>query len=154
MLGYAARFSGHHIRAADGIEQRRLPVIDMAHDGDDRRARLERLRRIFLAAEADLDIGFADALDVVPELGDQQLCGILVDRLVDGDHHAHFEQRLHQIGAALRHAVGKLLNGDRFRHDNVAHLLGRRPGLLMSALFLLSGTLQGGERAGAIVVFA
>ena len=92
---------------------------------------------------------FADALDVVAEFGDQQLGGVLVDRLVDGDRHAHLEQRLHQIGAALGHAVGELADGDRLGHDDVADLLGRRAGLHMGALFLLAGALERGERAGA-----
>ena len=101
------------------------------------------------ASVLDVDVGFADALDVVAELGDQQLGGVLVDRLGDGDDHAHLEQRLDQVGAALGHAVGELLDGDRLGHDDVADLLGRRAGLLVGALFLLAGAAQRGERAGA-----
>ena len=40
MLGDAAGLLAHHIGRADGVEQRGLAVIDMAHDGDHRRARL------------------------------------------------------------------------------------------------------------------
>ena len=40
---------------------------------------------------ADVDVGLADALDLVPEFGDEQFGGVLVDRLVDGDHHAQVE---------------------------------------------------------------
>ena len=43
MLGDAAGLLAHHVGRADGVEQRGLAVIDMAHDGDDRRARLEVL---------------------------------------------------------------------------------------------------------------
>ena len=39
MLGDAAGLAGDDIGLADGVEQRGLAVIDMAHDGDDRRAR-------------------------------------------------------------------------------------------------------------------
>ena len=42
MLRDAARFARHHVGLAQRVEQRGLAVIDMAHDGDDRRARLER----------------------------------------------------------------------------------------------------------------
>ena len=42
VLGDAAGFAGRHLGAADVVEQRGLAVIDVAHDGDDRRPRLER----------------------------------------------------------------------------------------------------------------
>ena len=44
MLGDAAGFAGGHLGLADGVEQRGLAVVDMAHDGDDRRARLQGRR--------------------------------------------------------------------------------------------------------------
>ena len=40
MLGDAAGLLRYDIRRPDGVEQRRLAVIDMAHDGDDGRAGL------------------------------------------------------------------------------------------------------------------
>jgi hypothetical protein len=39
VLRDAARFASGHIGRADGIEQRGLAVIDVAHDGDDGRTR-------------------------------------------------------------------------------------------------------------------
>ena len=39
-----ARFAGHDVRAADVVEERRLAVVDVSHDGDDRRAALQSLR--------------------------------------------------------------------------------------------------------------
>ena len=44
MLGDAASLAGDDIGVADGVEQRGLAVIDVAHDGDHRRPRLEILR--------------------------------------------------------------------------------------------------------------
>ena len=43
MLGDAAGFARDHVGAAQRVEQRGLAVIDMAHDRDDRRTRLQRL---------------------------------------------------------------------------------------------------------------
>ena len=40
MLGDAAGFAGDHVGMAKRVEQRGLAVVDMAHHGDDRRARL------------------------------------------------------------------------------------------------------------------
>src|SRR5205814_6796422 len=49
-------------------------------------------------------------------------------------------------------AVGEILDGDRFGHDDVADLLGRRARLHVVAFFLLAGTAQRGKRAGAAVI--
>jgi hypothetical protein len=73
----------------------------------------ERLVGIDVLAGVDVDVALRHADDVVAELLDQQLGGVLVDRLVDGDHHVHVEQRLHQVGALLGHAVGEFLHRDR-----------------------------------------
>ena len=58
MLGDAAGLAGNHVGVADGVEQRGLAVIDMAHDGDDRRTRLQVLGLVGVAHQAFLDIGF------------------------------------------------------------------------------------------------
>ena len=94
MLGDAASFAGRDIGLAQRVEQRGLAVIDMAHDGDHRRARLEHLGRVGFAAQPDLDIGFGNAAQAVAELGDDEFGGIGIDDLVDRRHHAHAHQRL------------------------------------------------------------
>ena len=78
-----------------------------------------------LAAQADLDVALGDAPQAMAELVDDELGGVGVDHLVDGRHHAHLHQRLDHVGAALGHAVGELLHGDRLGHHHVAHDLGR-----------------------------
>ena len=85
------------------------------------------------------------------EFRDQQFGGVLVDRLVDGDHHAHLEQRLDQVGALFGHAVGEFLNGDPLGHHDIAHLLFARLRLPreVGALFLFARALERGEPAGA-----
>ena len=45
VLGDAAGLAGRHRGLADGVEQRRLAVVDVAHDRDDRGARLRGPRR-------------------------------------------------------------------------------------------------------------
>ena len=67
MLGDAARLAGRDIGFAQRVEQRGLAVVDMAHDRDDRGARLQRLGLVGIAAQADLDIGFGDAAQPVAE---------------------------------------------------------------------------------------
>src|SRR5690606_16844550 len=87
---------------------------------------------------------------------DEQFGGVLVDRLVDGHHHAHVEQRLHQVGALLGHAVGEFLDSDRFGDGDVTHLLFARLRLPahVRAAFLFACALQRRKRpcAGALIV--
>ena len=121
MLRDAAGFAAGDIGLAQRVEQRGLAVVDMAHDGDHRRARLERLGQVLLAAQPDLDIGLGDAPQAVSELGDDQLGGVGVDDLVDRRHHAHAHQRFDDVGGAFGHAVGQFLDGDRLGNDHLAH---------------------------------
>ena len=121
MLGDAAGFAGRDIGLAQRVEQRGLAVVDMAHDGDDRRARHEQIIRVLLATKADLDIRLGDTAQAVAELGDDEFGGIGVDDLVDRRHDANAHQRLDHVDAALRHAVRQLLNGDRLGDDDFAH---------------------------------
>ena len=101
---------------AQRVEQRSLAVVDMAHDGDDGRARLpdSRIDRPY-ADEAFLDIGFGDALHRVAEFVSDELGHIGIDQIVDLVHLALFHQELDHIDGAFGHAVGKFLNGDGFR---------------------------------------
>ncbi len=149
MLRDSASFARDHVRAADRIEKRGLAVVDVAHDGHHRRACQQGIVCIHVSFGLDVDVRFADALDVVPELGDEQLGRVLIDRLVDRHDDAHLEKRLDEVRAAFGHAVREFLNGDRLRHDDVADLLGRRPGLHVRTLFLLAGALQRRQRASA-----
>ena len=51
----------------------------------------------------------------------QELGGIGVDHVIDLRHMALLHQQLDHIHAPLRHAVGKLLDGDGFRNRDLAH---------------------------------
>ena len=48
VLGDAAALAGRHLGRPDGVEQARLAVVDVAHDGHDRGARLEERRIVLL----------------------------------------------------------------------------------------------------------
>ena len=87
--------------------------------------------------QADLDVGSADALDAVAELGRHHFGDIGVDGLVDGRHHAHAHQRLDDVVAPLGHAVGQLLDGDRLGNDHVADNFQRRVGIALGGPPLL-----------------
>ena len=86
------------------------------------------LRRLVIgrALQADLDVGFGHAFDVVAKFGRDEFRRIGVDALRDRCHDAHLHQRLDDFGTALGHAAGQLLNGDGFGNDNIADDLLRR----------------------------
>ena len=55
MLRDAAGLAGGDIGLAQGVQQRGFAVIDMAHDGDDRRARLQLFVGIGIASKTNLN---------------------------------------------------------------------------------------------------
>ena len=120
MLRDAAGFVRRHVGGAQGVEQRGLAVIDMAHDRDHRRPRDADLVGIDFLGQAGLDIAFGDAFELVAHLRHHQLGGVGVDRLVDGGHHAHAHQRLDDVGAALAHARGEILHRDGLGDSDLA----------------------------------
>src|SRR3546814_3306899 len=63
----------------------------------------QRFFLIDICAGVDVHVRLRHALDAVPEFLDQKLSRILVDRLVDGDHRAHLEQRLDEVSALFGH---------------------------------------------------
>ena len=92
VLGDAARLAGRDVGLADGVEQRRLAVVDVAHDGDDRRARDQVLRVVRrLGVDQHLVLAEGRRLDLEAELVRDQRGGVEVDVVVDV--HAHHPQR-------------------------------------------------------------
>ena len=83
MLGDAAGFARHHVGLADGVKQRSLAVVDVAHDGHDRRARLQRGGIIRGVEQPFLDVGLGHALDRVSEFLGQQLSRVGINRVGD-----------------------------------------------------------------------
>ena len=108
------------IGVANGVEQRGLAVVDMAHDGHDGRARLEVLAGVGRVEQALLDVGLGDALDRVAHFLGDELRRVGVDHIGDLVHVALLHQQADHVDAALRHAVGEFLNGDGLGQDDFA----------------------------------
>ena len=91
VLRDAARFARDDVRLSDVVEQRRLSVVDVTHDRDDRRTRDEILGQIGLRRRARF-VGlirvFANGLEA--EFAGDELDLIEVESLVDRDHQAQF----------------------------------------------------------------
>ena len=83
VLGDAAGLARDDVGLADGVEQRGLAVVDVAHDGDHRRTRLEVASSSAGAANRPfLDVDFGDAAHGVAHLLGDELGGVGVDHVV------------------------------------------------------------------------
>ena len=116
MLGDAAGFAGHHVGVADRVEQRGLAVVDVAHDGHDRRARLgigrnRRRCRTGLPRRRTS----ATRLTVWPNSSAISWAVSASITSVIFVHLALLHQQADHVDRALGHAVGEFLDGDRFR---------------------------------------
>ena len=120
MLGDAAGLAGCDFGRTDGVEQRRLAVVDMAHDGHDRRAGQQACRIVRRVEHALFDVGFGHAPHGVAKLFGDQLRGIGVDRIGDLHHVTLLHQDADHVDAAFGHAVGQFLDGDGLRDDDLA----------------------------------
>ena len=96
------------------VEQRGLAVVDVAHDGDHRRARdqIFRLRRL----RFDFGQFFLEAANqhLGAEIARQHLRGVRVERRVDRHHHAAVEDLLHHVLDLHFELVGEVLHRHAF----------------------------------------
>src|SRR5680860_221155 len=124
VLGDAARLAGHDVGLADGVQQQRLAVVDVPHDGDDRRARLQLGRVVDLLA-AELQLFGRDEVDLRAHLVGDDADEVLRHGLRHGDHLAHAEQHAHDVGGVHTDELGEL--PDRDAGQDIHRALDRGP---------------------------
>ena len=129
VLGDAAALAGRDLRGADCVEERRLAVVDVAHHGHDRGARLEErlvvlLEQLLLGRGADrgrlgaLSVRARDYRhghrlgDLEAELLGDERRGLAVDPLVDVGEDAALDQLADHVGGIDAERVGQVLHGD------------------------------------------
>ena len=126
VLGDAAPLAGRDLGGADRIEQAGLAVVDVAHHGHDRRARLEqavvvlleqdllgRLRRRAPRRSVSACSGSARLGDLVAELTGHEARRVAVDDLVDAGEDAALDQLADDVRGVDPDQLGELLDGDR-----------------------------------------
>ena len=122
VLRDAARFAGGDLRMADVVEERSLPVVDVAHDRDDGRTRFKRI--VVLLGEL-VEIGFGivglRGNRPMPHFLDDDHRRFLVEHLVDRHHLAHAHERLDHLGRLHAHLAGKVRHRNRFGNLDFAH---------------------------------
>ena len=112
VLRDAAGLAGDDARLADGVEQARLAVVDVAHDRDDRGARDEVLGRV-VERLLGLDlVGRARDRDLALELGADHLDGLVRERLRDADELAEAHHDLLDLRGRDAQRRCQVLDGD------------------------------------------
>ena len=106
VLRDAARLGVDDLRVADRVEQRRLAVIDVAHDRDDRRARLQRVLGVVERLGLLVVVGGVLDRHFALQLGRDQLDLLVGERLRRRLRRAEVEEdlddRLHRDAERLR----------------------------------------------------
>ena len=110
------------MRVADAVEQRRLAVVDMAHDRDDRRTELQRLRIILDFRDLRRVYLWRQLFARHAEFGSHEGGRIKVDFLVDRRHDAHHEELLDDFSGRVAHLGREVLDGDRLRQLDVLRM--------------------------------
>ncbi|HYH87208.1 MAG TPA: translation initiation factor IF-2 N-terminal domain-containing protein, partial [Pyrinomonadaceae bacterium] len=119
VLRDAAGFAGDHVGATDRVEKLRLAVVDVTHDGHDRRTDDEIALVALVLTELEVErleqlavlLLRGDDLDVVVELGAQDVQGRRVQRLGRRHHLAEVEQHHHQRGRRGVDLLGEVSEG-------------------------------------------
>ena len=127
-------------------------MIDMAHDGDHRRARLKIGVLVLGAHQAFQHIAFRHALDDMAVFGGHQFGGVGVDHVIGRRHHAVLHQHLDDIDRAARHAVGEIGNRDGFGNNDVAGTGGTGRLLLVTLVDALQVAAIARHRTHALIV--
>ena len=156
VLRDAARFTRGDLRAADVVEKRGLPVVDVTHDRDDRGTR--EFGEVFLFgqfAEKRFGVVRLRGEGLVAHFFDDQHRGVLVEHLVDRDHLTHQHESLDHFRRLDAHLVGEVGDRDRlgdlhFAHDRFLRLL--RHQLTLTVTVLAAAAARGAEALR--VVFA
>ena len=120
-----AGLAGDDVGLADAVEQRGLSVVDVAHDGDDRRPRLEERVVVVVLAEhgLQLELGLLARLDE-QDLGAERLADeldhLVGERLGTGDHLARVEEQAHEVRGVAVQPGRELLERAAARHHDLA----------------------------------
>ena len=140
VLGDAAGLALGDLGLADRVEQRGLAVVNVAHNDNDRIARLEVLLAVLalvkqLLLDGDMDFLF----DLAAHLLRDDRGGVEVDDLGNRRHDAQLDQALDDVRRSALHAAGQLADRDLVRDHNLDRDLLERGHLLLAlqALHLL-----------------
>ncbi|MNW48964.1 hypothetical protein D3C74_263580 [compost metagenome] len=120
MLRNPAGFAAGHVRRTDGVKQCGFTMVDVAHNGHDRRTFLQicflvnlfqRFETVFFNRNLHFDLN--------AEISRKQQDGIDVELLVDRCHHTKQDQFFNNFGSVLVQQFGGFANRHRTAYDNL-----------------------------------
>ena len=123
VLGDAAVLAAGDIGLTQGVQQRGLAMVNVAHHRHDRRAGDLMIVMILGIEEAQFDVGLGDPHDVMARFVGDQFGGVGVEHVARFDHHALAHHELDDFHGAGRHPLGQVRHGDGVGNDHLA--LGR-----------------------------
>ena len=113
MLGNAAGFAGGNVGIADIVQKRRLTVVNVSHDHDNRSSGQEIFFSIGMVVNEALFHGNNDlTFHLAAHFHGDQGSGVVVDHIRDGSKHAQLDQLLDDFRGRLLHAGSQLANAD------------------------------------------
>ena len=112
VLRDAAGLGLHDGCLADRVEQRRLAVVDVAHDRHDRRTRDEILLGVLELRRLELLVGRVLDRDLALDLGGDHLDLLVGERLGRGPHLAEVHQDLDELGHRDAERLREVLDRD------------------------------------------
>ena len=123
MLGDSAGLPFGDVSGADGIKQAGFAMVNVPHDGDDRRPGQQTLERFRFSGTAagvlkDGLLVKGDVLHLVVEFISEQRGGFKIKRVVDGHHGPLAHKFLDQIVGLDPHAFGKFAHGNHVADTN------------------------------------
>ena len=154
VLGDAARLALGHVGRADGVQERRLPVVDVSHDRDHRwpgalvLGTFRHLRQVVLDFEAHL-------LHLPAVVGGDDGRGLHVHHLVGGGHGAAGHQLLNNFRRLDAHGLGQVRDADGLLNADdlllASHLGNLRLLPLLGGLPLLATNRDGDAAPNQVV---
>ncbi len=117
-------------------------MVNVTHDGNHRRASFLRGIGVTIVHYRLFQLVFTTQGHFVAHLFCDELCGFLVDDLVNGRHRAHLHHRFNDQRTFHRHFVRQFGYGDGFANHNIAvhGLSGFVEALLQCAWFTMFAT--------------
>ena len=139
LLRDSACLTFDNVCGTDPVEERCLTMVNVTHDNDDRRPRLEVLGIALTVIEKDiLFVLLFKKLCIDTERIRNKACSIEIEFLVDRSHNAELHECHDDLGALLADTFCKLLNGNECRDLDLSYRLLLRNRLLeLLLLFLL-----------------
>ena len=159
VLGNTAGLAGSNVGFADSVQQGGFTMVNVAHNGNNRRTRNAFFRRIVNLWNLGRILFRSLLANLYAEVVADKLCGIEIDILVDGNHYAQHKQSLDYFINLTLNELGKFLYVDRFADFYISRtnnfyrsLLLLRCRLLATAVYrhLMTGTAVRTAFAGSV----